>query len=236
MAVQAGARAAVALPLDADSVTALVPCHRDPPQQVLVEQVRALVGGVLLIDDGSPPACASQLVRLAREHRLDLLRLPRNVGKGHALAAGIDRLLSVERPPGAVLVIDADGQHPPGVMPTFLAAAAEADLVIGDRFGNARAMPWQRRLANRTASRLLSLATRRPVPDSQCGMRLLQGRALHEVPFPPGRYESETRHLKRCIRAGVSVAWVPLPALYTGEKSSFRAIRDSARVVAAALF
>jgi hypothetical protein len=60
-------------------------------------------------------------------------------------------------------------------------------------------------------------------------MRLLKGRAL-AIPLPHGGFESETIHLKRCLRAGVSVAWVPIPAIYEGAHSSFRALRDSARV------
>ena len=69
--------------------------------------------------------------------------------------------------------------------------------------------------------------------DTQCGMRLLRGRALHEVPPPPGGFEAETAHLKRCLRAGVPVAWVPIPAIYEGEPSSFRPLRDSARIARA---
>jgi hypothetical protein len=62
-------------------------------------------------------------------------------------------------------------------------------------------------------------------------MRLLRGRALGEVAFPQGGYEAETRHLKACLRAGVRVAWVPIPAVYDGAASSFRPVRDSLRVL-----
>jgi hypothetical protein len=129
-----------------------------------------------------------------------------------------------------VLVIDADGQHPPAAIPGFLAAGRTAELVIGDRFGDLRGMPRQRRLANRTSRRLLELATGRQVRDTQNGMRLLRGRALELLP-PAGGYEAETRHLKLALREGVPVGWVPMPAIYAGERSSFRALRDSAKVV-----
>ncbi len=94
-------------------------------------------------------------------------------------------------------------------------------------------MPWDRRWANLAASGLLGLAARRPVRDSQCGMRLLTGAALWEVPFPPGRFEAETLHLKRCLRRGIGVAWVPLPALYGGRLSSYRKVADSLAVLGA---
>jgi dolichol-phosphate mannosyltransferase len=219
--------------LAARSVVALIPCHREPPARELVERAGSFVGGVLLVDDGSPTPAA--VARLADETGSECLCLPRNSGKGHAVAAGLAELLGRSRPPEAVLVLDSDGQHPPEAIPAFLEAADEAELIVGDRFGDLKAMPWERRLMNRLATRLLSLLTGQPVRDSQCGMRLLRGRALREIPFPAGGFEAETVHLKRCLRGGVRVGWVPIPAVYAGQVSSFRALRDSRRVLAALL-
>jgi glycosyltransferase involved in cell wall biosynthesis len=199
-----------------------------------VDKVRAQVGDVLLVDDGMPADGAAALARIAAEVGVGLLRLPANLGKGHAIAAGRRHLLSRTPPPQALVVLDADGQHPPASIPALLAAAANAELVIGDRLEDL-AMPPLRRFTNRLASRLLALITGHPVPDSQCGMRLLRGRALTDVEFPEGRYEAETTHLKRCLRSGVRVSWVTIPALYAGQPSSFRSVRDGTRVLGALL-
>ena len=163
------------------------------------------------------------------------MRTNGNRGKGHALATGIRVLLARRPPPRAVLTFDADGQHPADSIPAFLAAAGRADLVVGDRVGELGRMPLERRVANSLASLILRLTTGRPVRDTQCGMRLLQGRALHELPFDGGGYEAEARHLKRCIVARVRVAWVPIPAIYEGAPSSFRVVRDTIRVARALL-
>ena len=181
-----------------------------------------------------PAEGAADLARLAANAGVGLLRLPANSGKGHAIVAGRQHLLSRTPPPQAVVVLDSDGQHPPAAIPDLLAAGAEAELVIGDRLGG-RGMPPVRRLTNRLTSRLLSLVTGQVVPDSQCGMRLLRGRALIGVEFPGGRYEAETLHLKRCLRSGIRVAWVRIPALYAGQPSSFRSVRDGSRVLGALL-
>jgi hypothetical protein len=194
--------------------------------------VRAHVGDVLLVDDGMPPDAAATLARIAAGAGVGLLRLPANSGKGHAIAAGRRHLLSRAPPPQALVVLDADGQHPPAAIPALLSAAMDAELVIGDRLGDG-AMPPLRRFTNRIASRLLALVTGHDVPDSQCGMRLMRGRALRGVEFPGGRYEAETTHLKRCLRSGIRVAWVEIPALYTGQPSSFRGVRDGTRVLRA---
>jgi dolichol-phosphate mannosyltransferase len=212
----------------------LIPAHLEPPDPAFVAEVRAHVGDVLLVDDGMPAEGAAELGRLAAETGVGLLRLPANYGKGHAIAAGRRHLLGRVPAPHAVVVLDSDGQHPTSSLPALLAAAAEAELVIGDRLGDL-GMPPLRRFTNRLTSRLLGLVTGHPVPDSQCGMRLLRGRALREVEFPGGRYEAETLHLKRCLRSGVRVAWVPIPAVYGGQPSSFRSVRDGTRVLGALL-
>jgi hypothetical protein len=213
-------------------VAALVPCHREAPRAALLAEVGAQVGSVLIVDDGVPAPVGE---RIDLPTGAQVLRLPANAGKGHAVACGLRALLAREAAPAAVLVIDGDGQHPAGAIPDFLAAAAKAELVIGDRLGDQRSMPLERRLSNRLATAALSVVARTAVRDSQCGMRLLRGRALHEIPYPTGGYEAETRHLKRCLEANVRVAWTTIPALYDGEPSSFRVVRDTLRVAGAIL-
>lgn len=190
---------------------------------------------VLVVDDGMPLPEARALDGLAAELGFPVVRLPRNRGKGHAVVAGLTHALERSSRLGAVLVLDGDGQHPPAAIPSFLAAAEQAELVIGDRFGDLSSMPAVRQAANRISSRLLAARSGAPVADSQCGMRLLHGQALHEVRFRGGRYEAETVHLRRCLERGVTIAWVPIQTRYNSEVSSFRPLRDTALVLRALL-
>ena len=223
--------------IDPDAVLALMPCHRGPPAEALLAALRARVPRVLVVDDGMPAPAASELDGLAVAQGVRVLHLPRRAGKGSAIAAGIRFARAGGLARRGLVVMDGDGQHPPEAVPSFLAAAAHGDLVVGNRFGAPEDgdMPVVRRVSNRTASAVLSLATGASVPDSQCGMRLLHGRALDEIEFPEGGMESETLHLRRCLRAGVRVMWVPIPAVYRGTPSSFRKIRDSIAVMRAAV-
>lgn len=207
------------------NVRAVVPCHSRAPAPSLLEAIAGAVDGVLVVDDGLPDSERARLDGAA------VLGLGANHGKGTAVARGVAR--SVADGYDAVLVIDGDGQHPPSAIPRFLAAARAAELVIGDRFGDLRGIPIARRLANLAAALGMAVAVRRRVRDTQCGMRLMRGRALTAVPPPEGGFEAETAHLKGCLRAGVSVAWVPIPAIYEGEPSAFRPLRDSARIARA---
>jgi glycosyltransferase involved in cell wall biosynthesis len=207
------------------TTVAVVPCHRESPSDELLDALQEHVAKIVVVDDGMAADAASRLAQLAvARPDVEVIRLPANRGKGHALAAGIARAAAVA---DAVLTFDADGQHPAAAVPSFL--AAEGDLVIGDRTDRG-AMPWVRRVANQVSNRLLSRATRAAIPDSQCGMRLLRERAL-AIHFPVGRYEAETRHLKACLRAGLKVTWVSIPTIYGSERSAFLPIRDSARVL-----
>ena len=216
-------------------VAAIVPCHSAEHAEAVVQSVLPHVGEVVLIDDGASEADAAVLAGIGDWSRVRLVRLAANAGKGDAVAAGTCVLLSRPERPDALVVVDADGQHPAERIPEFVAASAELDVVIGDRRGDRAAMPWTRRCTNAISSALLTLVTGRRILDSQCGMRLYRTEALDQVPLPPGRYEAETRHLRAALRAGLAVGWVPIPAIYDGEASSFRPVRDTWRVLVSIL-
>ena len=220
--------------LGPQEVWAIMPSHGEPPTRALLEEVLLHVAGLTIVQDGSKGPNGTGLKALAEAVGASLVSLPERRGKGAALRAGLVDLLARRPTILGVVTIDADGQHPPSALPRFLAAGGAADLVIGDRFDDLGSMPWKRRLANRASRRLLQLSTGRPVRDTQCGMRLLRGRAL-AIPLEGDGYEAESRHLKAVLERGLAVAWVPIPAIYEDEQSSFRALRDSARVVAALL-
>jgi membrane-associated phospholipid phosphatase len=211
-------------------LAAVIPVYRSDQVAAVTAETLRHVDDLVLVDDGAPPAVAALLERAAADSRVQVLRLGSNQGKGTAVAAGIEAAL--ERDPDAVVVLDSDGQHPASLIPSFVAAAEHADVVIGDR-PRGGAMPVARRAANAASSWALSLAVGRRLRDTQNGMRLFRAAALRSVPPSPGRYEAETRHLKQLIRSGREVGWVPMPAIYDGEASSFHAVADTWRVTRA---
>ena len=81
---------------------------------------------VIYVDDGSTDQTAHLLQRLQRSHPgISYARLTRNFGKEAAMSAGL-QLASGE----AVVVIDADLQDPPELLPAMLAAwRGGADVV-----------------------------------------------------------------------------------------------------------
>lgn len=80
---------------------------------------------VLLIDDGSEPACAARIVELAtlEPDAVRAIRLAPNQGKGAAMMAGFREAARLGFT--HALQIDADGQHDANDIPRFVQRAAE---------------------------------------------------------------------------------------------------------------
>ncbi|MFT3761469.1 MAG: glycosyltransferase family 2 protein [Pseudoxanthomonas sp.] len=95
----------------------------------VVRRVLATGQRCLLVDDGSHADCARVLDELALQPGVRLLRLPRNLGKGGAVMAGLRE--AARSGATHALQIDADGQHDAGDIPAFLDdARAHPDAVV----------------------------------------------------------------------------------------------------------
>jgi glycosyltransferase involved in cell wall biosynthesis len=173
---------------------------------------------VVVVDAGSSDDTAAQ----ARAAGATVIEQRPNQGKGAALRAGFRRALADGA--DAVLTLDADGQHDPAEIPTFLSAwAAEPhpDLVIGRR--NFRAMPPIRRLSNVLGGWAISWAIGRPIPDNQSGYRLVSRRIMEAtLGSDEHGFEFEVEMITSCIRLGGTIAWVPIRTIYAGEPSHIR--------------
>lgn len=137
-------------------------------------QVPALHARVLYVDDGSSDGTWAVLQRLvAADARVGAIRLSRNFGKELALTAGLDQ---VEE--GAALLIDADGQDPPELIPRFVALWREGyDNVFGTRLVR-EGEGWTRRAAAAAFYRVIGRLSRTPIPADTGDFRLLSPRAL----------------------------------------------------------
>ena len=98
---------------------------------------------VLVVDDGSPDgtgAIADQIA--AANSRVHVLHRPSKMGLGTAYLTGFRWAL--ERDFEYMFEMDADFSHDPRHLPTFLAAARDADVVLGSRYldGRVTVMNW----------------------------------------------------------------------------------------------
>ena len=186
----------------------------------------ALKTFVVVIDDGS----RDDTYDVAKDRADEVVRFPRNRGKGAALRAGFSRVLQIDA--GAVVTLDADGQHDPAYAPALVDALGGADLVIGARDRRSPAMPVRRRLTNALSAAAVGRCIGRPVADAQSGFRAIRPAILGSISARGDRYEYETEFLILTARHGHRVAFVPVPTCYDVlVPSHFRSLRDSARIV-----
>jgi polyisoprenyl-phosphate glycosyltransferase len=133
-----------------------------------------LGSSVLYVDDGSRDDTWSVMQSLrAADARVATLKLSRNFGKELALTAGLDHADA-----DAVVVIDADLQDPPELIPEFIRHWREGcDVVYGTRSTRA----GESRLKKITAAgfyRLMERLSATPVPRDTGDFRLMSRRAI----------------------------------------------------------
>ena len=133
-----------------------------------------LDGRVLYVDDGSTDGTWPVLQAFAAaDRRVSLLRLSRNFGKEAALTAGLDHVDA-----GAALILDADGQDPPELIPQFVARWREGyDDVHGTRLER-EGEGWLKRATAHGFYRVIGRLSRTPIPRDTGDFRLLSPRAL----------------------------------------------------------
>ena len=88
---------------------------------------------VLVVDDNSPDGTGQLADRLAESlPQVEVLHRATKTGLGHAYLAGFRRALAGDAE--LVIEMDADFSHDPRYLESLLAAAEEADLVLGSRY------------------------------------------------------------------------------------------------------
>jgi len=129
---------------------------------------------IVFVDDGSTDATLDRL-RAARqsEPRVKAVALSRNFGKEIAIAAGL-RYANGD----AVVVMDADLQHPPEVIEAFVAKwRAGYQVVYGERLDRA-SDGAVRRLLSRAFYRTFNALSKSDIPEGAGDFRLLDRRAV----------------------------------------------------------
>jgi len=147
---------------------------------VLQSRLAAVLDGmdldahVLYVDDGSRDSTWQVMQALAmRDPRVQLLRLSRNFGKELALTAGLDRVDS-----DVAVVLDADGQDPPELIPQLVARWRDGfDVVYGTRVSRA-GESWLKRITAAAFYRLMGRMSDTGIPADTGDFRLMSRRVL----------------------------------------------------------
>lgn len=157
------------------ALSCVIPCYNEAenlrrllPELARVLEATGCAWEVVLVDDGSRDASAALEALWAQRPGFRTLQLSRNFGKEAALTAGLEAAHG-----DVVVLMDADLQHPPALIATFLERwRAGADVVYGLREDRRDEGPLKR-LGTRAFYRLVNLGDRFELPEGAGDFRLL---------------------------------------------------------------
>lgn len=141
---------------------------------------------VLIVDDNSPDGTG----RLADELRprfpaISVLHRPAKQGLGPAYRAGLAHAIAA----GASMVVhcDADGSHPPELIPRLMNALERADMAVASRYvpGGRLAIDWRRRWISQIGNMYIRSMLGWSIRDWSTGYKAWRVETLRQVLAAP---------------------------------------------------
>ena len=171
---------------------------------------------LLVVDDQSPDGTGDLAEALAGEHpgRIDVIHRHSRRGLGRAYVDGFRK--AIEEPVDVVCQMDADLSHDPRQLPDLIAAARDADVVIGSRYipgGQILNWPKRREILSRFANVYVRAITRLKTRDCTAGYRCWRRGTLARLPlerFISDGYSFQIETLFSAARLGCRIVEIPI--------------------------
>ncbi|WID95682.1 glycosyltransferase family 2 protein [Bosea vestrisii] len=184
------ASAGTASPAPRPELSIIVPVYNEATNlEPLIARLKPILDAhvasweIVCVDDGSRDGTLAALRALhTQDSRINAISFSRNFGKEVAIAAGLDHANG-----DAVVIMDADLQHPPEVIPTFLAKWREGFLnVYGQRTDRAGEGRLKRNFA-KAFYKLFASFGETELPEGAGDFRLLDRRVVEALRALPER-------------------------------------------------
>lgn len=170
---------------------------------------------VLVVDDNSPDGTGAAVEAMrAAEPRIHLLERERKMGLGTAYVAGFK--YAIEHGMDYVFEMDADFSHDPAMLPEFLRAIEEYDLVLGSRYVkgvNVINWPMKRLLLSYYANVYTRIVTGLPVRDATGGFKCFRVEVLKAIDLDRVRsngYAFQIEMSFKAYRKGYRIHEIPI--------------------------
>jgi predicted LPLAT superfamily acyltransferase len=205
-----------------------IPFFRHPRTVVdVATEARTFHPDVFLVDDGSADSSTERL----RAAGFSVIVHDANRGKGAAIrtAAAHARQEGFTH----LLILDADGQHPPDEVPALLAASREAPaaIVVGNRRMVEAGAPKANTFGREVSNFMFRLDTGKEPPDVLCGFRVYPVDLLTRTRYRIDRYGFENEVLVRAAWDGVPLVSVPIRVIYPPDRvTHFDLVSDNVRL------
>jgi dolichol-phosphate mannosyltransferase len=170
---------------------------------------------VLVVDDASPDGTGEIADGLAQAHDdVEVLHRRAKRGLGPAYVAGFQAALAGGA--GLVVQMDSDFSHDPADLPRLLAAAEDADLVLGSRYvpgGGVEEWGGIRRAISRAGSAYARAVLGAGIHDLTGGFKVFRRAVLEAIDLASlaaTGYAFQVETTYRALRHGFRVAEVPI--------------------------
>jgi dolichol-phosphate mannosyltransferase len=171
---------------------------------------------VLIVDDGSPDGTGAIVDQMAAENpRVHALHRSGKLGLGTAYVAGFKWALKHDYE--FIFEMDADFSHNPEVIPKFLAAIQNADLVLGSRYQNGQInvvnWPMSRLFLSYSANIYARRVTGLQVFDATGGFKCFRRRVLEAIDLDDVRSNGYAFQIEMTFRAwkkGFRIVEIPI--------------------------
>lgn len=182
----------------------------------IVTRLRAAVPHAhsLIMDDNSPDGTGEIADRIAAaDDHVHVVHREGKQGLAAAYLAGFQ--WGLERGYDVLVEMDADGSHQPELLPSMLAALAEADMVKGSRWmrGGSTDQTPGRELLSRAANIWIQVVMDLPVRDATGGFNAFRADILRRIDFDDiasKGYTFQVDMTRHVIDAGGTVVEVPI--------------------------
>ena len=173
----------------------------------VITKTQKFAQNIIVVDDGSQENTVTEATRSGAM----VLRHKVNLGKGAALKTGCDYAL--QQGVKKIVTMDADGQHDPKEIPSFLSALEQHDAAFGSR-KTPESMPFVFKFGNKVITKTMQILYGVKVEDSQCGYRSFRTEIYPHIRWEANDYYVETEMAIMVGKKKINHIAVPIETIY----------------------
>jgi len=202
----------------------IIPAHNEEKTiKETIDEAKKHTPNVVVVNDGS----TDKTTEICQHENITLISHKINLGKGAALKTGCDYVLT--RGAKNIVVIDADGQHDPDLIPVFFKGLEDIEIVFSHR-EKPKNMPIVLKFGNMFINKLLTLLYGIEIKDSQCGYRAFTADAYKKVRWNANDYFMETEMIINAGKAKLKYTQIPIKTVYN-DRFKGTTVKDGVSIV-----